>query len=145
MTILSQKDWRGELKYEIPNGNGGTELKSFGYFNHDDISGDSDSTSIQDPEDGGQLVGGIQTADEFSINRPWKVTRDDAAFKTLWPLRGRSKGQFPVWQLDPITKQPTTAEPLFTFVIQIKGVTKPGSDANSSDPTMLVINLTQQP
>lgn len=144
MTILSQKNWRGELKYEIPAASGVT-LKSYGYFNSDDITFGSESTTIQDPEDGGQIVGGVQTADEFAINRPWKLTRDDVAYGELKPLRGRSKGQFVIWQLDPVTGQPTSAQPLDTLVVQVKEVTKPGSDANGSDPTMIAINLSQQP
>lgn len=136
MTFLGQKNWRGEFTYQGV---------SYGYWNSDDITFSSESTSITDPEDGPQIVGGVQTAEDLTIRRPWKLTRDSVVYSTLKPLRGRGGGEFIIHELDPVTGQPVRSEPLDVLKVQAKELVKPGGDVEGSEKSEIQIGLTVQP
>jgi hypothetical protein len=136
-TFLTQNDWRLELVIQG---------ESYGLWDHDDITAGSESKTAYDPEDGAVPVGGIQTAEDLTVTRMWKLTRESVKYARLKALRGRPVDAVAIiHERDPITGQPVSATPLETLKVLVKEVVKPGGQSGGSDEVKISVTLTVQP
>ena len=136
----TDRHWIGELILNMPEGR-----KSYGKFNRDEIKMGSEGGTVDDPEDGvGIPTGGKQTAENLSISRPYKRSRDRIVYIELKPLRGRVTGEFLVWEADD-DGNPYSETPLDTLDIRVQQITIPKGAAGSSDSGEISLDLQVRP
>jgi hypothetical protein len=132
-----ESTWRAELIRLRDN-------KSYGRFNHDDVAFGSETGSVDDPEYGSEAIGGKQTAGSITIDRPFRRSRDRAAYQELKPQRGREKFLVVIHDLDD-DGQPVLSAPMDTLICMLTEVTLPGGKKGGSDPSSLKIELEVNP
>lgn len=129
--------WRAELIRE-------RDMKSYGFFNHDDVAFGSESGTVDDPEYGTEQIGGKQTAGSINIDRPFRRSRDRTAFRELKPQRGRERFILPIHDLDD-DGIPVSSEPVDTLVCMLTEVTLPAGKKGGTEPSSLKISLEVNP
>lgn len=137
--FLTARNWRLELVLDMPAGR-----KSYGFWNRSELTFGADGQLITDPEDGKVPVGGDQTAENLTISRPFKRSRDRDVYRELKPVRGRVSGQAHVWELDDFD-QPTSSQPIDSLDVVLLQVVLPEGDAGSSDPSIIAGELQVRP
>jgi hypothetical protein len=133
---LTDKNWRAELIYQGV---------SYGFWNRDETSFGSETSTVYDPEYGPEVIGGSQTAENVDLNRPWRKGRERPTYNALKPLRGRGSGTLIIHELDELTGQPLTSQPLDTLKVIITDVKIPKGDAGGSDNSVITVTVQVQP
>lgn len=128
--------WRAELVLDTPGGR-----RSFGWWDRDEATFGAEAATVHDPELGrGIPVGGVPTADELTISRPWKASRDRPAWQELKAWRGRVGGELLIWELDE-WDQPYSSSPLDRLQVVVTQVVLPGGESGSNDPSRIAVQL----
>lgn len=130
-----QNDWRAELIRVSTS-------KSYGRFNHSDLNFGSETATVDDPEDGAGIpIGGKQTAEDTTLSRPWKRSRDRATYNELKALRGTQEVfTLNIHDLDDLGN-PVSSTPLESLTVYIQEVTPPEGDKSGTDASTITIKV----
>lgn len=139
-TYLTQSNWSNRLKIgATPN------QKDYGLWDRDDVTFGSESKAVHDAEDGPGFVGGVQTAEPFTLSRLWKLDRESTQFAEITALRGRQPAELIIHERDPSTGDARSTVPLMTLKGIVSETVLPGGETGGSDEVRTQLTFTPQP